>query len=330
MATLNLKNPVQIDPLKLRAGIFLRTGAVALSVSALSANAQDLMLPGTATLAYEEAESATAYSLAVSPWLGTGAEMISAQGALARRVWQIEAFEGNSAQLMALLREQLEAQSYVPVFACDTTLCGGFDFRFAMDVTPEPDMHVDLGDFSYFVAQAETEEGLDYVAILTSRGGQKGYVHMVRVSPAEMGPLTVELATRSPMASQIDTGDFRTNLEANGTATLFDLQFDTGSSSLSDQDYPSLVDLAEFLADNPDLHVALVGHTDAEGALDNNIALSRARADAVRSYLIDQLGTEPVQLEAEGVGYLAPVANNSSTEGRQQNRRVEVVITSTR
>lgn len=281
-----------------------------------------------AELAHEEDESATFYSLPVSPWLGTGAEMLTAEGALSRSVWQVMDFDGNSAQLMASLRGQIEAQGYAPVFACDSTLCGGFDFRFAMDVTPEPAMHVDLGDFSYFVGRMETAEGDAFLALLTSRGGARGYIHLVRISPADMAPVSVAVSTRSPDADEI--ADLGESLDQLGAATLTDLSFSTGSATLSDGDYPSLTDLAAYLVEHPSTRVVLVGHTDAEGSLEGNIALSRARAEAVRTYLIERFGVSAGQLAAEGVGYLAPRANNASDEGRQQNRRVEVVVTSTR
>jgi hypothetical protein len=61
-----------------------------------------------------------------------------------------------------------------------------------------------------------------------------------------------------------------------GAAPLDDLRFRTGASELSATDYPSLLALAAFLAENPDRRVVLVGHTDAEGGRDSNIALSEA------------------------------------------------------
>jgi hypothetical protein len=70
-----------------------------------------------------------------------------------------------------------------------------------------------------------------------------------------------------------------------------------------------------------------VGHTDAEGGRDSNIALSEARAEAVRRHLIDvTLGVNPAQLDAAGIGYLAPRATNETAGGREANRRVEVVL----
>ncbi|MBC7180553.1 MAG: OmpA family protein, partial [Roseovarius sp.] len=89
-----------------------------------------------------------------------------------------------------------------------------------------------------------------------------------------------------------------------------------------------LVALAAFLRAAPATRVALVGHTDSTGGLEPNSALSRARAEAVLTRLIEQHGVAPAQVEAHGIGYLAPIAPNTSPEGRERNRRVEVVLLS--
>ncbi len=73
-----------------------------------------------------------------------------------------------------------------------------------------------------------------------------------------------------------------------------------------------------------------MGHTDASGSLAANIALSERRAEAVADALVDRLGADRGRIVAEGVGFLSPIASNQTEEGRQQNRRVEVVVTSTR
>jgi OOP family OmpA-OmpF porin len=86
--------------------------------------------------------------------------------------------------------------------------------------------------------------------------------------------------------------------------------------------------LAQFLKANTGLRVALVGHTDAVGSLDSNIALSKARAQSVAQVLIRDYSIPQSQVEAEGMGYLAPVASNLARQGREANRRVEVVLLS--
>ena len=87
--------------------------------------------------------------------------------------------------------------------------------------------------------------------------------------------------------------------------------------------------LGAYLLANPDKTVALVGHTDAEGSLAGNIALSQRRAASVLERLVSVYGVPRSQMEAEGVGYLAPRLSNLTEEGRRKNRRVEVIMTST-
>ena len=77
---------------------------------------------------------------------------------------------------------------------------------------------------------------------------------------------------------------------------------------------------------NPTITVAIVGHTDAVGSLAGNTALSKRRAESVRARLIEDYGVDPEQLQADGVGYLAPIASNLTDAGRAANRRVDVIL----
>jgi OOP family OmpA-OmpF porin len=87
--------------------------------------------------------------------------------------------------------------------------------------------------------------------------------------------------------------------------------------------------LAAYLTAHPDVQVAIVGHTDAQGTLAANVALSHKRATSVVKRLVEAYGVAGQQLDAEGAGYLAPRWSNMTEEGRKKNRRVEVVLTST-
>jgi len=92
--------------------------------------------------------------------------------------------------------------------------------------------------------------------------------------------------------------------------------------------YASLADLAEYLASHADRRIVLVGHTDSSGTLVANISLSKRRAQAVRDRMISAYDLPPGQLDAEGMGYLSPVASNLTNAGREINRRVEAVLLS--
>jgi outer membrane protein OmpA-like peptidoglycan-associated protein len=83
--------------------------------------------------------------------------------------------------------------------------------------------------------------------------------------------------------------------------------------------------LAGFLNQHPERTATIEGYTDSVGSEAYNQGLSQRRADAVKSYLIVQ-GVDAKHLTADGKGEYSPVADNASATGRQQNRRVEVVI----
>jgi OOP family OmpA-OmpF porin len=119
-------------------------------------------------------------------------------------------------------------------------------------------------------------------------------------------------------------------LEADGRVVLDGLAFASGSADLTASDLaPSgaaaLDALAAWLAQDPARRVAVVGHTDATGSLDANLALSRRRAQAVAARLEAAPGVSPAQVVASGAGFLAPRATNLTPEGREANRRVEAV-----
>jgi outer membrane protein OmpA-like peptidoglycan-associated protein len=107
--------------------------------------------------------------------------------------------------------------------------------------------------------------------------------------------------------------------------TLGDVLFESGRADLKTGTTGNLNKLVVFLNNHPDRSVAIEGYTDSVGSEDYNQALSQRRADSVRSYLVRQ-GIGSGRLTASGMGMSDPVAGNDSAAGRQQNRRVEVVV----
>jgi outer membrane protein OmpA-like peptidoglycan-associated protein len=110
--------------------------------------------------------------------------------------------------------------------------------------------------------------------------------------------------------------------------TLGDVLFATGRSELKGGATSNLAKLGAFLNKYPDRTVIIEGHTDSVGSTDSNLGLSQRRANAVRTYLIGQ-GVAAARLEASGQGEGSPVSGNETATGRQQNRRVEVIIANT-
>jgi len=107
--------------------------------------------------------------------------------------------------------------------------------------------------------------------------------------------------------------------------TLGDTLFATGKSEIKSGATANLDRLGDFLAEYPDRTASIEGFTDSTGSEDSNQVLSEHRADSVKRYLIGR-GVQSARLTSTGRGESAPVADNESTAGRQQNRRVEVVI----
>lgn len=108
--------------------------------------------------------------------------------------------------------------------------------------------------------------------------------------------------------------------------TLSSALFDTGKSTLKAGAKATLTRIAKQLQTNPDLHISVEGHTDNVGSTASNQALSEKRANTVRDYLVAQ-GVPSDRVTAVGHGEDAPVASNKTAAGRQQNRRVELIIT---
>lgn len=107
--------------------------------------------------------------------------------------------------------------------------------------------------------------------------------------------------------------------------TLGDVLFATGSAELQGGASSNLNKLVGFLNEYPERSVQIEGHTDNMGSAEYNQGLSQRRADSVRNYLTQQ-GIASQRLSAEGMGLNRPVANNDTSTGRQQNRRVEIII----
>ena len=107
--------------------------------------------------------------------------------------------------------------------------------------------------------------------------------------------------------------------------TLGDVLFATGRADLKSGASGNLNKLVAFLNKYPDRTVIIEGYTDNVGSEDYNQALSERRADSVKSYLAEQ-GIGAMRLSASGKGESDAVGSNDSSTGRQQNRRVEVII----
>jgi OmpA-OmpF porin, OOP family len=108
---------------------------------------------------------------------------------------------------------------------------------------------------------------------------------------------------------------------------LQSVQFEKASDVIRPESRPLLTEVAKLLVAHPELtRVAVEGHSDAKGARDFNVSLSRLRALAVQRWLVEQGAVDEARLSAEGHGPDRPIASNDGEEGRARNRRVEFRI----
>jgi outer membrane protein OmpA-like peptidoglycan-associated protein len=106
---------------------------------------------------------------------------------------------------------------------------------------------------------------------------------------------------------------------------MSDVLFDTGQYTLRPGAREKLAKISGIILAHPGLKIAVEGHTDSVGGEAYNMKLSENRANAVRSYLVSQ-GLDSGIVMAQGFGKTRPVADNGTPTGRQQNRRVEMVV----
>ena len=122
-----------------------------------------------------------------------------------------------------------------------------------------------------------------------------------------------------------DAASFKNDLKVSGHVAVYGVYFDTGKAVVKPESTPALLEVTKLLTADPALKLWVVGHTDSVGAVDANMRLAQARADAVVAALTTTHGVSPARLKGYGVGPLAPVASNEGEEGRAKNRRVELV-----
>jgi OOP family OmpA-OmpF porin len=286
----------------------------------------ELVLPGGARQLSDRDSKLDSYELPIGAFSQGAIPTRRFEGRIERQTWRIDSGASTTLQVLAPLREQALADGYEMAFQCQDRDCGGFDFRFGIEVVSAPDMHVDIRNYRFFAA---TRGDSDALTLLVSRSRNGIYLQIVRVAPPDQAALNVERQPDDPQRGMIgDLSELAERLVAQGHVILSDLDFSTGETTLGPGPFSSLEQLAQYLRSTPDQRIALVGHTDSVGTLESNVSLSRARAQSVMDRLVSGYGLEASRIEAEGMGYLAPVASNLTEQGRTTNRRVEAILLS--
>lgn len=137
----------------------------------------------------------------------------------------------------------------------------------------------------------------------------------------------ITIVEKEAMAQEVvaDAKSLMSDIQATGHASVYGIYFDFDKTDIKPESEPAIKEIAKLLQENEGLKLYVVGHTDNIGAMDYNMKLSKARADAVMNELVTKYNISSERLKAYGMGSLAPVASNKTDDGRAKNRRVELV-----
>jgi outer membrane protein OmpA-like peptidoglycan-associated protein len=119
--------------------------------------------------------------------------------------------------------------------------------------------------------------------------------------------------------------DLRRKLLAEGKISTNGILFDSGSSNIKAQSYGIIRQISQVLQQDESIQLKIVGHTDSDGSDDVNMTLSKSRAEAVKQALINVYNIDSNRLISDGKGESEPVGDNTTTNGKAENRRVEFI-----
>ncbi|WP_136483158.1 OmpA family protein [Cognatitamlana onchidii] len=119
--------------------------------------------------------------------------------------------------------------------------------------------------------------------------------------------------------------DLRRKLISEGKISTNGILFDSGSANIKPQSLGIVRQISQVLMQDDSIKLKIIGHTDSDGAEDANMQLSKARAEAVKTSLINIYKISGDRLETEGKGESEPIDNNNTSDGKAQNRRVEFI-----
>jgi len=299
-----------------------------LCLLASQAAALELTLPTAARETVTRNTAPDIYAAPMGVFQNGRVPALAVEGDVRRTAWRITSPGLTPLQVMRPLREQLVAAGLELVLDCAAAVCGGFDFRFATETLPGPNMYVNIRRYHFVTAvRREDNRVVQAITVLTSTSATAAFVQIIQAGETRPEGLSVRTTAELPVSTQTFAQiDIAQQLQERGHVVLDDLDFATGSSDLGPGPFASLTRLAAVLAAQPAIRIALVGHTDSVGGLDGNIAISRQRAQSVRDRLLSVHNVDASRIDAEGMGYLAPRANNLTPVGREQNRRVEAIL----
>ncbi|WP_158599028.1 OmpA family protein [Rhodophyticola porphyridii] len=237
-------------------------------------------------------------------------EVSTVEGAVTRLSYAYPA-ETSLVQVVRNFEQALEGRGFDILLSCDQADCGRISY--------------DVEQFGNSPAWADA---FNYRYVMATRDGPEGAAHVSLFLSVNNGNVlsVVTVTEEEAMAFRmIDAAEIQSAIGETGRVALYGITFDTDQATIRAESAPTIAEMAAFLAANPDLQVVIVGHTDNQGTMEYNLALSARRAAAVADALARTHGIAAARMAHAGAGFLAPVAVNTTAEGRALNRRVEMI-----
>ena len=281
----------------------------------MNTNVAAIDLPSSAKLVASDQSDTKNISLALSTWdRESGISKLNITGKTVTNVYQIDGTSLTLDQMFKPIIDDLENRKFSVELYCNTQVCGGFNFRKNLEIFKPPFMLINVANYSVVTAKKDNTA----VSLIASKLGTTIYLQVVSIGINENDLIQPDLKS--------ETNSFSFTLINEGAIVLDDLIYRSGSSTLGDGPFNSLLELARFLKSTPTASIILVGHSDSTGELSQNIELSKNRAQAVADRLINSHSIDQSRISAEGIGFLSPKTNNSTEISRKKNRRVEAVL----
>lgn len=175
--------------------------------------------------------------------------------------------------------------------------------------------HMQLPTYAqdYVIGKVSTPENDIFISVAAVDIENRVYYELVTVlaEPMDLSNVTLNILNEG--------------IADKGKVAIYDIYFDTGKSEIKPESKSALSVIANYLKENANDKFLIVGHTDNTGDFDANIQLSINRAKAVIAELTSNFGVSANQLKAYGIGSTSPVMSNDTKEGKDRNRRVELV-----
>lgn len=119
--------------------------------------------------------------------------------------------------------------------------------------------------------------------------------------------------------------DTRSKLITEGKLISYGIYFDVNKDVVKSESYGTISDIAKVLKENPTVSIKIIGHTDSDGNDAANLDLSKRRAASVKNSLVSQFGIDGSRIQTDGKGETQPIVQNTSSENKAKNRRVEFI-----